>query len=121
MSAISMHYWRLRWRSVIARRSRGCYEAKLSQVSPVERGPAGHRSHREHLDSGAFIAKIDPRFIPIDLSFCAQPVWHDLTAYNLAHQTFTGVAEFNGAIHKAVEDLNRERAVVPLAKPRTSA
>jgi hypothetical protein len=45
-------------------------------------------------------------------------VWHDLKAYNLAHQTFTGVAELDGAIHKAVEDLNRERAVVPLAKPR---
>ena len=45
-------------------------------------------------------------------------VWHDLQAYNLAHQTFTGVAELDGAIHKAVEDLNRERAVVPLAKPR---
>jgi hypothetical protein len=47
--------------------------------------------------------------------------WHDLKAYNLAHQTFTGVAALDGAIHKAVEDLNRERAVVPLAQPRISA
>jgi hypothetical protein len=48
-------------------------------------------------------------------------VWHDLKAHHLAHQTFTGVAELETAIHKAVEDLNRERVVVPLAKPRNSA
>jgi len=48
-------------------------------------------------------------------------VWHDLKAYNLAHQTFTDAAELDRAIHKAVEDLNHERAVVPLAKPRISA
>jgi hypothetical protein len=48
-------------------------------------------------------------------------VWHDLKAYNLAHQTFTGIAELDGAIHKAVADRNRERAVIPLAKPRISA
>jgi hypothetical protein len=48
-------------------------------------------------------------------------VWHDLKAHHLAHQTFTGVAELDGAIHKAVGDLNRERAVVPLAKPRITA
>jgi hypothetical protein len=48
-------------------------------------------------------------------------VWRDLKAYNLAHQTFTDAAELDGAIHTAVEDLNHERAVVPLAKPRISA
>jgi hypothetical protein len=44
-------------------------------------------------------------------------VWHDLKAYQLAQKTFTEVAELDGAIHNAVEDLNRERMVVPLAKP----
>ena len=48
-------------------------------------------------------------------------VWHDLKAHHLAHQTFIDIAELDQAIHAAVEDLNRERMVVPLAKPRTSA
>lgn len=48
-------------------------------------------------------------------------VWHDLKAYQLAHKTFTDVAELDAAIHTAVKDLNRERMVVPLAKPRISA
>ncbi len=60
-------------------------------------------------------AEIYPRTNDIEV------VWHDLKAYNLAHQTFTGVTELDGAIHKAVEDLNRERMVIPLAKPRISA
>jgi DDE superfamily endonuclease len=50
-----------------------------------------------------------------------EAVWRDLKGHNLAHQTFTGIADLDGAIHKAVEDLNRERAVVPLAKPQISA
>ena len=48
-------------------------------------------------------------------------VWHDLKAYNLAHQTFTDIAALDQAIHVAVEDLNRERRRVPLAEPRISA
>ena len=36
-------------------------------------------------------------------------VWHDLKAHHLAHQTFTDIAALDQAIHKAVEDLNRER------------
>jgi len=39
----------------------------------------------------------------------------------LAHQTFTGILALDQAIHTAVGDLNRERMVVPLAKPRISA
>jgi hypothetical protein len=35
--------------------------------------------------------------------------------------SFTGVAELDRAIHKAVEDLNREQALVPLVKPRIPA
>ena len=56
-----------------------------------------------------WLAKYTPELNDIEV------VWHDLKAFNLAHQTFTGVAELDGAIHKAVGDSNRERAVVPLA------
>jgi hypothetical protein len=48
-------------------------------------------------------------------------VWHDLKAHPLAHQTFTDVATLEQAIHAAVQDLNRERMVVPLGKLRISA
>ena len=48
-------------------------------------------------------------------------VWRDLKAHHLAHQTFTDTAALDQAIHTAVEDLNRERIIVPLAKPRISA
>lgn len=48
-------------------------------------------------------------------------VWHDLKAYNLAHQTFTDIAALDQSIHAAVENLNRERMLRPLAKSRISA
>ena len=48
-------------------------------------------------------------------------VWHDLKAHHLAHQTFTDSDALDQAIHNAVEDLNRERMAVPLAKLRISA
>jgi DDE superfamily endonuclease len=48
-------------------------------------------------------------------------VWHDLKAHHLAHQTFTDIAAPDQAIHTAVDDLNRERMVDPLAKARISA
>lgn len=48
-------------------------------------------------------------------------VWHDLKAHHLAHQTFTGIADLDQAIHQAVQDLNHERMVVPLDRPRISA
>jgi hypothetical protein len=44
------------------------------QVSPMERRPAGHRSHREHLHPGSLVAEIDPGFIPVDLSFLGPAV-----------------------------------------------
>ena len=50
-----------------------------------------------------------------------EPVWHDLKAHHLAHQTFTDVAALDQAIHDAVIDLNRERIPGPLAMPRISA
>jgi transposase len=50
-----------------------------------------------------------------------EPVWRDLKAYHLAHQTFTDPAALDQAIHDAVASLNRERIPHPLAKPRISA
>jgi DDE superfamily endonuclease len=70
---------------------------------------------RAHWLTVEWLPKYTPELNDIEV------VWHDLKAYNLAHQTFTGVAELDAAIHMAVEDLNCERAVVPLAKPRISA
>jgi hypothetical protein len=50
-----------------------------------------------------------------------EPVWRDLKAYHLAHQTFTDADALDRAIHHAVSDLNQERMTVPLAKSRISA
>jgi hypothetical protein len=50
-----------------------------------------------------------------------EPVWRDLKAHHLAHQTFTDVAALHQAMHDAVIDLNRERISDPLAMPRISA
>ena len=49
-----------------------------------------------------------------------EPVWRDLKAHHLAHQTFTDVAALDQAIHDAVIDLNCERTLDPLAKPEKS-
>ncbi|HEY4043225.1 MAG TPA: transposase, partial [Rhodopila sp.] len=48
-------------------------------------------------------------------------VWHDLTAYHLAHQTFTDIDALDAAIHIAVNELNAERTVDPFAELRISA
>ncbi len=50
-----------------------------------------------------------------------EPVWRDLKAHHLAHQTFTDAAALDNAIHDAVTDLNREPIHHPLAKPPISA
>src|SRR5208337_1868078 len=50
-----------------------------------------------------------------------EPVWRDLKAHHLAHQTFTDAPALDQAIHDAVIDLNRERSPDPLARPRISA
>ena len=39
-----------------------------------------------------------------------EPVWRDLKAHHLAHQTFTDIAALDKAVHDAVINLNRERA-----------
>jgi transposase len=70
---------------------------------------------RAHWLTVEWLPKYTPELNDIEV------VWHDLKAHHLAHKTFTGVTELDGAIHKAVEDLSRERVVDPLAKPRISA
>lgn len=48
-------------------------------------------------------------------------VWHDLKAHNLAHQTFTDIADLDRAIHAAVSTLNSERNRDLLGNQRISA
>jgi transposase len=50
-----------------------------------------------------------------------EAVWHDLKAHHLAHQTFADADALDRAIHQAVDQLNTERQILPLAKPRISA
>jgi transposase len=50
-----------------------------------------------------------------------EAVWHDLKAHHLAHQTFADADALDRAIHQAVDELNTERRVLPLAKSRISA
>ena len=48
-------------------------------------------------------------------------VWRDLKAHHLAHQTFADADALDRAIRQAVDELNAERMVVPLAESRISA
>ena len=48
-----------------------------------------------------------------------EPVWRDLKAHHLAHQTFTDVNALDLAIHDAVIDLNRERIPIRWPERRT--
>jgi transposase len=50
-----------------------------------------------------------------------EPVWRDLKAHHLAHQTFTDADDLDRAIHAAVTTLNTERNIRPLVKQRISA
>ena len=50
-----------------------------------------------------------------------EPVWRDLKAHHLAHQTFTDANDLDREIHHHVANLNRERMPSPLAKSRISA
>ena len=50
-----------------------------------------------------------------------ESVWRDLKAHHLAHRTFADAAALDHTIHQAVEELNAERMILPLAKPRISA
>jgi hypothetical protein len=81
-------------------------------VSKLSRAALAARAHWLTVE---WLPKYAPELNDIEV------VWHDLKAHHLAHQTFTDVAALDQAIHVAVENLNRERMVVPLAKLRVSA
>ena len=81
-------------------------------VSKLSRAAIAARAHWLAVE---WLPKYAPELNDIEV------VWHDLKAHHLAHQTFTDIVALDQAIHAAVEDLNRERMVVPLAKPRISA
>src|SRR6185312_8047411 len=50
-----------------------------------------------------------------------EPVWRDLKAHHLAHQTFADADALDQAIHQAVDALNDERMAPPLVKLRIPA
>jgi hypothetical protein len=81
-------------------------------VSKLSRAALAARAHWLTVE---WLPKYSPELNDIEV------VWHDLKAYQLAHKTFTDVADLDGAIHTAVNDLNCERMIVPLANPRISA
>ena len=81
-------------------------------VSKLSRGALAARAHWLTVE---WLPKYAPELNDIEV------VWHDLKAHHLAHQTFTDIAALDQAIHTAVNDLNRERMVDPLAKARISA
>ena len=81
-------------------------------VSKLSRAALAARAHWLTVE---WLPKYTPELNDIEV------VWHDLKAYHLAHQTFSDGAALDQAIHTAVEDLNLERMVVPLAKLRISA
>ena len=81
-------------------------------VSKLSRAALAARAHWLTIE---WLPKYAPELNDIEV------VWHDLKAHHLAHQTFTDSAALDETIHTAVTDLNRERMVIPLAKPRISA
>jgi len=81
-------------------------------VSKLSRAALAARAHWLTVE---WLPKYAPELNDIEV------VWHDLKAHHLAHQTFTDIAALDHAIHTAVEDLNRERMVDPLAELRISA
>ena len=50
-----------------------------------------------------------------------EEVWRDLKRHHLAHQTFLNADRLDGAIHKAVKSLNKERNRDPLDSQRIAA
>jgi transposase len=70
---------------------------------------------RSHWLTVEWLPKYSPELNDIEV------VWYDLKAHHLAHQTFADIDALDGAIHQAVEGLNAERTVLPLAKPRIAA
>jgi len=91
-------------------------------VITLDSGPI-HRSKltqaalkaRQHWLTVEWLPKYAPELNDIE------PVWRDLKAHHLAHQTFTDADALDRAVHTAVIQLNAERRLDPLAKPRISA
>jgi hypothetical protein len=81
-------------------------------VSKLSRAALAARAHWLTVE---WLPKYAPELNDIEV------VWHDLKAYHLAHQTFTDIVALDQAIHAAVQDLNQERMVDPLAELRISA
>ena len=81
-------------------------------VSKLSRAALAARAHWLTVE---WLPKYAPELNDIEV------VWRDLKAHHLAHQTFTDSAALDETIHAAVTDLNRERRVIPLAKPRISS
>ena len=81
-------------------------------VSKLSRAALAARAHWLTVE---WLPKYAPELNDIEL------VWHDLKAHHLAHQTFTDITALDQAIHAAVDNLNRERMVDPLAELRISA
>ena len=70
---------------------------------------------RKHWLTVEWLPKYAPELNDIEV------VWHDLKAHHLAHQTFADTQALDRAIHAAVNALNHERSVRPLANLRISA
>jgi len=81
-------------------------------VSKLSRAALATRAHWLTIE---WLPKYAPELNDIEV------VWHDLKAHHLAHQTFTDIAALDRAIHTAVDNLNQERMVDPLAELRISA
>ena len=81
-------------------------------VSKLSRAALAARAHWLTVE---WLPKYSPELNEIEV------VWHDLKAHHLAHQTLTDIDGLDKAIHSAVDDLNQERMIDPLAKARISA
>ena len=70
---------------------------------------------RAHWLSVEWLPKYAPELNDIET------VWRDLKTHHIAHQTFTDTDNLDRNIHEAVEALNVERKLNPLANQRISA
>jgi transposase len=81
----------------------------------VSKAAAAALAARAHWLTVEWLPKYAPELNDIE------PVWRDLKAHHLAHQTFTDADDLDRAIHAAVATLNTERNISPLVKQRISA
>jgi transposase len=86
--------------------SRSCWSRTMGPIHTSKRSLAALAA-RAHWLTVEWLPKYAPELNEIE------PVWRDLKAHHLAHQSFTDVAALDQAIHDAVIDLNRERTLDP--------